>query len=86
MDEEGKVNDVSGNAAPGATVEELSRNIKHGQLGTSTVRDIEQAGGRVIRTGRDDNPYHCDICGLTPEKGSELFNPTRPNPWRSRLQ
>jgi RHS repeat-associated protein len=79
-DEQGRVT-VSGNTGAGATVEELSENIPHRQIGVTTVGQIEQAGGQVILT-RDDplNPYHCDICGLTPQQGSELFRPTRPNP------
>lgn len=51
----------------------------NGQIGVTTVGEVRQAGGDVIRTsGR--SPYHATLTGLTPEQASQLLRPTIPNP------
>lgn len=82
-DSEGLLHGVSVNSAPGRTVEELSRGIPNNQIGVSTVGRIRQAGGDVIpkpTVGARPNPYHCEMCGITAKRASELFTPTRRHP------
>lgn len=72
---------VSVESAEGVTIAELSRAIPHRQIGVTTVGEIREAGGDVIRTsGR--SPYHATLTRLTPEKTSELLSPTILNPMR----
>lgn len=67
--------------AVGLTVMELSTTISHGQIGVTTVGEVRQAGGDVIRTtGR--SLYHATLTGLIPAQISNLLNPTIPNPAR----
>jgi hypothetical protein len=63
------------------SVEELALMIPHSQVGVTTVGEIRQLGGDVIRTsGR--SPNHATLTGLSPEKISDLLTPTMPNPSR----
>jgi hypothetical protein len=63
------------------SVEELALMIPHRQVGVTTVGEIRQSGGDVIRTsGR--SPNHATLTGLSPEKISDLLTPTMPNPSR----
>jgi len=72
---------VSVESAEGVSIVELSRAIPHRQIGVTTVGEIREAGGDVIRTsGR--SPYHATLTGLTPEAASNLFIPTILNPIR----
>ena len=72
---------VSVESAAGVSVAELARAIPHGQVGVTTVSEVRKSGGDVIRTsGR--TPYHATLTGLTPEKASQIFTPTIPNPAR----
>jgi hypothetical protein len=65
----------------GLRVEELATTIPHGQVGLTTVGEIRQVGGDVIRTsGR--SPNHATLTGLTPEQISRLLTPTISNPSR----
>lgn len=74
---------VSVNAAAGVTVDELAQGIPHGEVGVTTVANVRQAGGDVIRTsGR--NRYHATLVGLSPTEVSRLLTPTRPNPARKQ--
>jgi hypothetical protein len=74
---------VSVNAAAGITVDELAKGIPHGDVGVTTVAEVRQAGGDVIRTsGR--NPHHATLVGLSPQEISRLLTPTRPNPAREQ--
>lgn len=70
---------ISVECAVGLSIEELSENIPHRQIGITTVGEIRQAGGDVIRTsGR--RASHATLIGLNHEQISELFNPTVSNP------
>jgi hypothetical protein len=72
---------VSVECATGLTVAELATAIPHGQVGVTTVGEVRQAGGDVIRTsGR--SPNHATLTGLTPEQASSLLAPAIPNPAR----
>jgi hypothetical protein len=72
---------ISVECAVGLSLEELSANIPHGQIGVTTVGKVRQSGGDVIRTsGRKAS--HATLVGLDHEKTSELFNPTMVNPSR----
>jgi hypothetical protein len=62
-------------------VEELALMIPHSQVGVTTVGEIRQSGGDVIRTsGR--SPNHATLTVLSPEKISDLLTPTMLNPSR----
>lgn len=61
------------------SIEDLVVAIPHKQIGSTTVKEIRQAGGDVIRTsGR--SPYHATLTGLAPEQVSDLLTPTFPKP------
>ena len=75
------VTGVSVESAVGLTVAELAATIPHSQVGVTTVGEVRQLGGDVIRTaGR--SPNHATLTGLTPEQASRLLAPTMPNPAR----
>jgi hypothetical protein len=75
------VTGVSVESAANATVAELAKPLKHGQVGVTTVGKIRAEGGDVVRTsGRSSN--HATLTGLTPEQISGLLTPTVPNPTR----
>jgi hypothetical protein len=70
---------VSVECAAGITVRQLAATIPHRQVGVTTVGDVRQAGGDVVRTsGR--SPNHATLVGLTPEQASRLLTPVQPNP------
>ena len=72
---------VSVESAEGVTIAELSRAIPHRQIGVTTVGEIREVGGDVIRTsGR--SLYHATLTGLTPEQISNLLTTTILNPIR----
>lgn len=60
------------------------KGILHGQIGVTTVGKIRAAGGNDIPSRTRGNPYHATLSGLTPEKASELFRPTTPNPSKKK--
>jgi len=78
--QDGKLMNVSVNSAPGASLQQLSTTIPNGQVGVTTYGQIRAAGGDVIPSPTANNPYHCTMCGLTPQKAEELFQPTVKNP------
>jgi hypothetical protein len=90
VDAGGKVQDVSVNATPGRTVEELVApnpqtgypGIPHSRIGVTTVGRIRASGGDVTPSPTKRNPNHSSLKGLTPEQASNLFRPTMPNPNR----
>lgn len=92
LDGEGLLLGVSVNASPGRTLDELTSPIastgypglRHGQVGVTTVGEVRKAGGDVIATPNDINPNHATLQGLSPDKTSELFRPTIPNPARRK--
>src|SRR5262245_6805741 len=70
---------VSAECREGLTIEELTRQIPHGQVGVTSVRAIRSAGGDVIRIpGR--SPHHVTITGLSPDELSGLLTPNIANP------
>lgn len=72
---------VSVESAAEVSVAELAATIPHGQIGVTTVGDVRQAGGDVVRTsGR--SLYHATLTGLTSEQVSQLLTPTMANPER----
>jgi hypothetical protein len=76
------VTGVSVESAVGVTVAELAAAIPHRHIGVTTVGEVRQLGGDVIRTvGRSS--YHATLTGLSPEQASHLLTPTRPNPART---
>lgn len=75
------VTGVSVECAPGLPVDDLARDIPHGQVGVTTVGAVRAVGGDVVRTsGR--TPHHATLTGLGPEEASRLLTPTIPNPAR----
>lgn len=76
------VTGVSVECAYGTSVDELAAAIPHNQIGVTTVSSVRAAGGDAIRTsGR--TLRHATLVGLSPDKASRLFNPTKPNPARN---
>jgi hypothetical protein len=75
------VTGISVECAVGLTIEALAATIPHGQLGSTTVGEVREAGGDVVRTsGRSS--HHATLTGLPPQQISDLLNPTVPNPIR----
>ncbi|MBD2194345.1 MULTISPECIES: flavoredoxin [Calothrix] len=76
------VTGISVESAVGLSLKELCAKIPHGQIGVTTVGEIRQQGGDVIRTsGR--SPHHATLIGLKPEQISNLLTPTIGNPAKS---
>jgi hypothetical protein len=88
VDVDGKVQGVSVNAGAGAIVDELTAanpqtgypGIPHTHIGVTTAGAIRAAGGDIVASPTRTNRHHATINGLTPEKASDLFRPTRTNP------
>jgi hypothetical protein len=68
------------NSAPDKTLAELTATIPNKKVGVSTVGDVRAAGGDVVPRPTSDNPFHCELHGITPEKAEQLFTPTGRNP------
>jgi hypothetical protein len=62
----------------GRTMEEAAAGIKHTNVGFSTVGEVEDAGGSVVRSPTTTNVGHCLISGCTADTLSRLFSPTVP--------
>jgi hypothetical protein len=78
------VTGISVECGEGASVQELSALIPHGQVGVTTVGAVREAGGDVIRTsGR--SRYHATLTGLAPDEISLLLTPTISNPSKQIL-
>ncbi|MBS4051171.1 MAG: RHS domain-containing protein, partial [Methylomonas sp.] len=82
LDQNGLLNGVSVQSFPNTSVQELSQRqwVPNGQIGVTTVGDIQDAGGDVIPDPTRNNPYHSELIGITPEAAQQLFTPTIPNP------
>jgi RHS repeat-associated protein len=80
IDGNGNLQGVSVQSANGASVEQLTVKIQNNQVGVTTVREVEAAGGVVEPTPRPDNPLHATMGGITPTQAEELFTPTIRNP------
>ena len=73
------VTGVSVECAVGVAVTELAEAIPHGLIGVTSVNEVRQAGGDVVRTsGR--SPHHATLTGLFPEQASDLLTPVFANP------
>jgi hypothetical protein len=68
------------NSAPDKTLVELTAPIPNKKVGVSTVGNVRSAGGDVVPRPTSDNPFHCELYGITPEKAEQLFTPTVQNP------
>lgn len=76
------VTGISVECAAYISVQELAKVIPHGQVGVTTVGDVRNLGGDVVRTsGRSS--YHATLTGVTPKEVSRLLTPTQPNPART---
>lgn len=79
-DAAGNLSGVSVNS--GRNIEEAAKGIRHGQIGTSTVGAVRDAGGTVVRAPTPYNPGHCLVNGCSAQTLSDLFTPTIKNPWK----
>ena len=84
IDASGKLNGVSVQSAPGQSLEALTENIPHNQVGVTTAGDIRNVGGDVLPSPGNGNPYHSTVSGITPNQAEDVFNPTRRNPNRDK--
>jgi RHS repeat-associated protein len=80
LDSQGQLQGVSVNSAPGKTLQELTTMIKNRQVGVSTVEEVRAAGGTITSSPTPNNPFHCTMCGLTPQRAEQPFSPTVRNP------
>ncbi len=80
VDSQGNLSGASVNSAPGKSVQELSQGIPNKQVGVTTVGDVRKAGGNVTPSRTTNNPNHCTLCGISPQKAEQLFTPTIRNP------
>ena len=61
------------------SVKDLAKPLPHSQIGVTTVGDVRNAGGDVIKTS-GKSPNHATMTGLSPEQASDLLRPTIKNP------
>ncbi|MBS1511483.1 MAG: hypothetical protein JST86_11620 [Bacteroidetes bacterium] len=78
--QDGTLNGVSVNSASGKSIVELSVNIPNKQIGTTTVGLIRQAGGDVVPSPTNGNPFHSTLYGIDAKTAEKLFTPTTQNP------
>jgi RHS repeat-associated protein len=67
------VRGFSAESANGASLCELCINVKHNQVGVTTVGEIRAAGGDVIST-RGVSPNHATVTGISGEDAAGVFN------------
>lgn len=58
------------------TVQTLSIPFKNGQVGVTTVADIEAAEGKVVYDGTSYNPNRATVSGLSAQQLQDLFTLT----------
>ncbi|MBN1207446.1 MAG: RHS repeat-associated core domain-containing protein, partial [Myxococcaceae bacterium] len=80
LDDARKLQGVSVNSVPGVSLEQVTVGIPNKQVGVTTVGEVRAAGGDVLPSPTRNNPAHCTLCGITPQKAEELFTPTVRNP------
>ncbi len=80
VDSAGKLQGVSVQSGPGATLEQLTATVPNKQVGVTSVGNVRAAGGDVIPSARPGNPLHSTMSGITPQRAEELFTPTVQNP------
>jgi len=93
VDEAGRVRNVSVNSASNRSLADLTApnratgypGIPHRRVGVTTAGAIRAAGGEVVPSPTRANPCHATLSGLTPNRASELFRPTIPNPSRGEF-
>jgi hypothetical protein len=84
----GGVSDVPGGGKPfsgsyGATVEDAAAHVPHGQVRSTTVGEINQGGGSVVREPEpywDGGPINQRHVNVTLGDGSQPFGPLMDNP------
>ena len=74
------MNGVSVNSGAGKSLGDLTVGIPNKQVGVTTVGDVRAAGGNVVPSPTANNPNHCTMCGITPQKAESLMTPTVQNP------
>jgi RHS repeat-associated protein len=82
-DANGNLQGVSVNSAAGKTVEQLSQGLPQNKVGTTTVGEVRSAGGDVKPSPTLNNPDHCTMCGITPQKAQEILK-VIPNPAKTQ--
>lgn len=84
LDTNGKLQGVSVNSSPSASLQELTKSLPHNQIGVTRVGDIRKIGGDVILSpksnGSNPNLLHSILQGITPQQAENLFRPTTVNP------
>ena len=80
VDQNGNLSGVSVNSAANKPLEELTKGIPHGKVGTTTVGDVRAAGGNVVPSPTASNPNHATLSGITAEKAEALMTPAVSNP------
>jgi hypothetical protein len=77
-----KILNAGWESIPAGSQVRAPRSIPHGQIGVTTVREVRNIGGDVVRTsGR--SPYHATLTGLTPDQISNVPTPTILHPRNS---
>jgi len=61
------------------SLKELATPLKNNQVGVTTVGDVRNAGGDVIKTS-GASPNHATVTGLTPTDATKLLTPPIKNP------
>lgn len=79
VDANGNLSGVSVNSAPGKSEVELSQGIWNNQVGVTTVGTVRAAGGDVAPKPTINNPYHCEMCGVSATEASGTMT-VKPNP------
>ncbi|MBO1320675.1 RHS repeat-associated core domain-containing protein [Acanthopleuribacter pedis] len=81
---DGKLDQVSVNSAAGKSTKELTKTIRNGQVGQTTVGNVRKAGGDVVPSPNVKNPDHATLSGLTGDEASSLMRPTTKNPTKKK--
>jgi RHS repeat-associated protein len=79
IDANGNLQGVSVNSAAGKSEVDLSQGIQNNKVGVTTVGAVRDAGGNVTPDPTKGNPYHCQMCGVSAKKASDLMT-VKPNP------
>ena len=61
------------------SVKELAAPLKNNQVGVTTVGEVRNAGGDVVKTP-GNSPNHATVTGLTPTDASKILTPPIKNP------
>ena len=77
---DGRLQGVSVNSGPNASLLELAATIPNRRVGVVTLAAIDALGGRVVPAPTLSNPFHCVLNDVTPQQAEQLFTPTVANP------